>query len=182
MLPCLKLWAYVEQFVASDRTFNKRCNHLWYLFDGMGPVHSCSSDCFWLQAICQCRISVWHSVLVMPWQRKPNWTAQSAYVSVEKSNCNMCICCVSFTNGTISLSLAKWYRRLYLLARWFCEASQTFPSAQTPHGRWTWVGTVKVFLSVRKDCLALSSATVWEELPERLIPTCALVNVFKIFF
>lgn len=46
-----------------------------------------------------------------------------------------------------------------------------------------WVWVLRLFLlPIREDYFAVLSATVWEELPERLIPSYALVNVFKIFF
>lgn len=113
MSPCLKLWAHVEQFVASHRTFSRRCSCLWYLVDGMGPVHSCSLNCFWLQvmwlsrgSVCQCCISVWHTVLGMPWRRKPNRTAHSAYGSAENLTATcVSVCCAAFTKGAHSLSL-----------------------------------------------------------------------------
>lgn len=49
-----------------------------------------------------------------------------------------------------------------------------------PHG--VGGGECEVLLSIREDCFAVLSISAWEELLEKLIPSCALVNAFKIFF
>lgn len=77
----------------------------------------------------------------------------------------------------------------YFLAWWFLEALQTVPNEQID-ALWEvdmeWGlggGDWEAFLPTGEDgWVAVLSAAIWEELLQRLIPSCALVNGFTIFF